>query len=130
MNFLYLIIEIVGVLVFLGIAFLLSKDKKHINWLSVGILFAINVLFAWFFLMFPIGQKAVEVAVGGFAALVNAAMEGITFTFGDGLISVSAYVDNGAKTFVFFAAALLPVLVIVPLFDILTYIGVLPFIIK
>lgn len=130
MNYVYLITEIVGLLIFLGIAVLLSKDRKNIKWISIGILCALNVFLAWFFLMVPVGQAGVDAAAQGFSTLVDAAMEGVIFAFGDSLTSTSALVQDGVSSMVFFASALLPVIVIVPLFDILTYIGVLPFIIK
>lgn len=91
---------------------------------------AFNIFFAWFFLTVPAGQAGIKAAVDGFAALVDSAMEGVTFAFSDALISTSSFVQANVKSAVFFASALMPILVIVPLFDILTYIGVLPFIIK
>ena len=130
MEITYLIVNIVGVLVFLGIAFALSKKKKDIPWISVGILFALNVVLAWFLLSVPAGQAGVRAATDAFAALVNSAMEGVTFAFSDSLISTSAFVEDGLTSAVFFASALLPIIVIVPMFDILSYLGVLPWIIR
>lgn len=125
-----LIINIVGIFLFIGVAFLFSKDKKNINWLSIGILLVINVFLAWFFLSNSIGQAAVRAATDGFAQLITAANKGTEFAFGDSFISTSEFVKNGVSSMVFFASALLPVIVIVPLFDILTYCGILPFLIK
>lgn len=78
----------------------------------------------------PAGQAAVKGATDAFAAMVNAAMEGVTFAFSDSLISTSSFVQEGLASAVFFASALLPIIVIVPFFDILTYIGLLPWIIR
>lgn len=126
MEITYLIVNIVGILVFMGIAFAFSKKKKNIPWITVGVLFAINILLAWFLLSVPAGQAGVMAATDAFAAMVNAAMEGVTFAFSDSLISTSSFVQDGLQSAVFFASALLPIIVIVPFFDILTYIGVLP----
>ena len=123
-NIFYIGAEILGILIFLGICFAMSKKKKDIPWLSVGILVALNIAIALFFLNTPIGQSAVTAASDGFSLLISGAQEGIAFAFGT---SLTNYADNSA---VFFASALLPVLVIVPLFDILTYFGILPWIIK
>lgn len=128
MNIFYLFLEILGILVFTGFAFLISKKKKDIQWLGIGILFTINVFFAWFFLTVPAGRMAIQVTVDGFASLVSTANEGVSFVFGDALTSTSEQIKNGVTTLVFFSSALLPIIVIVPLFDILTYIKVLPFI--
>lgn len=130
MNPLCLIANIAGILIFLLTAFLFSKNKKQINWLSVGILLVINIFFAWFFLSNSIGQAAIRAATDGFASLIEAANEGTKFAFNDSLISTSSFVNDGISSMVFFASALLPVIVVVPLFDILTYIGFLPFVIK
>ncbi|MDO5329712.1 MAG: nucleoside transporter C-terminal domain-containing protein [Coriobacteriia bacterium] len=130
-----LVFNIVGIAVFLGIAFVLSKKKKKIPWISVGLIIALNLILSWFFLTIPAGQAAIQAATDGFTALVNASYDGVRFAFGDAFNSIPGLQDalNGAenvKAFVFFASALLPVIVIVPLFDILTYFGILPFIIK
>lgn len=127
-NALYFGLNIFGIVVFVGISFLISKRKKDVNWLSIGILLALNVVLAWFFLRVPIGQEIIKAAVNFFASLVTAASEGVAFAFGDALTSTSEQIKTGVQTSVFFASALLPIIVIVPLFDILTYIGLLPII--
>lgn len=90
----------------------------------------LNVALAWFLLRVPIGQEIVKGAVAVFASIVEAASEGVAFAFGDALTSTSEQINTGVQTAVFFSSALLPIIVIVPFFDILTYIGVLPFITK
>ena len=125
MNFFYLAINIIGILVFLAIAWFFSEDRKAINWRSVGIVMAIQVALAAFFIYSPIGRNAVEAAANGFVWLLDAAFEGIKFALPD-------WLNNGTKGFQpnFVTNALLPVLLVVPLFDILTYIGFLPWVIK
>ena len=49
----FLLINIIGLLVFLGIAVLFSRDRKHIQWKSILILVLLNVFLAWFFCIFP-----------------------------------------------------------------------------
>ncbi|WP_289000873.1 nucleoside transporter C-terminal domain-containing protein [uncultured Megasphaera sp.] len=70
---------------------------------------------------FPIGREIVSGAAAAFVWLINVAYEGIAFAFPDWV---------RVKQMNFFTSALLPIIMIVPLFDILTYIGVLPFVIK
>ncbi|MBU2703557.1 CNT family concentrative nucleoside transporter/purine nucleoside transport protein [Sporomusaceae bacterium BoRhaA] len=117
----YLLINIFGVLVFLGIAFLFSKKKKEINWRSVGTLIVINFVLAWFLTQFPIGREIVQAAASGFTWLADVAYIGIAF-------ALPSWVHVQNMDFV--TSALLPILLVVPMFDILTYIGVLPWIIK
>lgn len=117
----YLIVNIIGILVFLGIALLFSKDRKNINWKSVIVVLAINLVLAWIFTSFTWGRDAVKAAADGFNWLVQVSYTGISF-------ALASWVNIKQMDFV--TSSLLPILMIVPLFDILTYIGVLPWIIK
>lgn len=84
---------------------------------------ALEILLAWFFTQFKAGQIAVQAAADGFNWLVSVATQGIAFALPEWLTS-----NNGGPNFV--TSALLPILLVVPLFDILTYIGLLPWLIK
>ncbi|WP_172188483.1 NupC/NupG family nucleoside CNT transporter [Lentilactobacillus kribbianus] len=117
----YLIVNIIGILVFLGIAVLFSKDRKNIKWKSVIVVLAINLVLAWIFTSFTWGRDAVKAAADGFNWLVQVSYTGISF-------ALASWVN--VKQMDFVTSSLLPILMIVPLFDILTYIGVLPWIIK
>lgn len=117
----YLVVNILGLFVFLGIAFLFSKNKKNIQWRSIAIMIVLNLFLAWFLTSFDIGRAIVSGAADGFNWLVQVAYVGIEF-------ALPSWVH--VKSMDFVTSALLPILLIVPLFDILTYIGVLPFIIK
>lgn len=117
----YLAINIIGLIVFLAIGWLFSKDRKAINWRAVLTMTALNLVMAWFLTSFPIGRTIVKGADAGFDALVQVSYQGIAFAI-PSMVKV--------KSMDFFVSVLLPILMIVPLFDILTYIGVLPWIIK
>ena len=117
----YLAINIIGLIVFLAIGWLFSKDRKAINWRAVLTMTALNLVMAWFLTSFPIGLTIVKGAAAGFDALVQVSYQGIAFAI-PSMVNV--------KSMDFFVSVLLPILMIVPLFDILTYIGVLPWIIK
>ncbi|MBQ1889377.1 purine nucleoside transport protein [Selenomonas ruminantium] len=117
----YFIINLLGVVVFLAIGVLLSKKRKEIQWRCVGALLLLNVFIAWFLTTFPIGRDIVSGAAAGFVWLVSVAYDGIAFAFPDWV---------HVEQMNFFTSALLPILLVVPLFDILTYIGILPFVIR
>lgn len=117
----YLIINILGIAVFLIIAVLFSKKRREIAWRSVGVLLALNVVLAWFLTSFSVGRELVLWAAAGFTWLVHVAYEGIAFAFPDWV---------HVEQMNFFTFVLLPILFVVPLFDILTYLGILPFVIK
>lgn len=122
----YLALNVLGIVVFVGIGWLFSHDKKHIQWLSVAIMMALNIFIAWFLTSFSVGRSIVQGAATGFNELVKVAYKGINFAFANwvGPEGIHPAPVN------FIASALLPILLVVPMFDILTYIGVLPWIIK
>ncbi|MTV82664.1 NupC/NupG family nucleoside CNT transporter [Secundilactobacillus folii] len=123
----YVAINILGLFVFVLIGYLFSKKRRDINWRSVSIMIAINLILAWFFTSFSAGRAVVKAAAEGFNWLVQVAYQGIVFALPNW---VTPQFGGTAKSMNFVTSALLPVLMIVPLFDILTYIGVLPWIIK
>ena len=117
----YLAINILGIIVFLAIGFLFSKNKKAINWKAIAIMVVLNLALAWFLTGSAAGRAGVKAAADGFAWIVDISSTGTIFALG-------GWYD--AKNLNFICSALMPILMIVPMFDILTYIGVLPWIIK
>lgn len=119
----FLIVNIIAIPILIGIAYLFSMDKKAIDWRSVLTIVGLMLVLAWFFNKFTIGQDIIKGAASGFAWLIAVANQGIAFALPDWLTA-----NHGGPNFV--TSALLPILLVVPMFDILTYIGVLPWIIK
>ncbi len=78
-------------------------------------------MLAWFLTLFQIGRDMITAAASGFTELIHISYVGIAFVFPDWV---------NVPQMNFFAAGLLPILFVVPLFDILTYFGILPFIIR
>lgn len=121
MMTIYLLINILGVFLFVGIACLFSKDRKNIHWRSIVVLVLLNIFLAWFLTSFSAGRFAIEKVADGFNWLIETSFSGIGFAFSS-MVNV--------KNMDVVVSALMPILLVVPLFDILTYIGILPFIIK
>lgn len=117
----YLAINVLGIVIFLAIGVLFSKKRKDIQWRSIGTLLVINVFLAWFLTSFSVGCDIITAAAIGFNSLISVAYEGIAFAFPDWV---------NVPQMNFFTAALLPILLVVPMFDILTYIGILPWFIR
>ncbi len=67
----FLLINIIGLIVFLGIAVLFSRSRKLSNGNQLGILVVLNLFLAWFFTYFDWGQKAVRGAANGIAWVVQ-----------------------------------------------------------
>ena len=121
-----LAVNILGVVVFLAAGWLFSHNRKGIHWQSVGILTALNLVIAWVLTSFPWGRAAVQGAAAGFNELVSVAWKGINFALANWVGAEG--VDPAPVNFI--VSALLPILLVVPVFDILTYIGLLPWVIK
>lgn len=118
----YLIVNIIGLLVFLLIGWLFSKDRKKIDWPAIAIMVALNLLMAFFLVKVPWGRDIVKGLASGFSTLIEVAYQGIAFCI-PSMVHLHGSMD-------FFVSVLLPILLIVPLFDTLTYIGFLPWVIK
>lgn len=118
-----LLVNIIGIFVFLGIAYVFSNNKKAIDWRAVITIVGLEVVLAWFFMKFSLGRDVVIGAANGFNWLMKVANEGIAFAVPDWLQPTT-----GSPNFV--TSVLLPILLVVPLFDILTYLGILPWIVK
>lgn len=61
----FLLINIIGLIVFLGIAVLFSRARKDIQWKSIIILVVLNLFLAWFFIYFPWGKSGIKAAANG-----------------------------------------------------------------
>ncbi len=120
-KFIYVAINALAIIIFLALAVLLSKDRKKINKQTVGALLALNIFIGWFLTSFSIGREIIVKVAAAFTAVVGIAYEGVGF-------ALPNWVNVPQMNFI--TAVLLPLLMIVPLFDILTYVGIMPFIIK
>ncbi|WP_214796507.1 MULTISPECIES: nucleoside transporter C-terminal domain-containing protein [unclassified Exiguobacterium] len=113
---------ILGIVAFLGLAFLLSNDKKNINFKAVGVMLGLQVATTLFLLKTSIGMKVIEAVAGAIAKAMSYGMDGVNFVVGG-----FAFVEGGS---VFFINVLLIIVFTSTLLSILTYIGVLPLLIK
>ena len=120
---LFLVINILGIFIFLAIGVLFSKRRKEIKWSSVKILLLLNIAMAWFLIYFPLGRELLTGAAAVIVWLLDVSYEGIGFVFSD-------WVKPAGGQMNFFTGVLLPILLVVPLFDLLTYFGILPAVIR
>ncbi|KRM95658.1 NupC/NupG family nucleoside CNT transporter [Loigolactobacillus rennini] len=119
MNFVFLLTGLA--LVFL-IGWLISSDRKHIRFASIGRLFVLQLIISFICLNTSGGIKALKGISGFFNWLMQQAAGGVDFVFGGLMIK-----PGGS---VFFLNVLMPIVFISALVGILNYIKVLPFIIK
>ena len=118
-----ILIGIAGILVILGLAFLLSTDRRAIRPRVVGAAFALQAAIAVLVLYVPLGKAALSGASGGVAALLGYAKAGVDFLFGP--LASPAIGGNS------FAIAALPVIIFfASLVSILYYLGVMQLVVR
>ena len=109
------IFALIGVFVFVGLGYLMSIDKKNINWKSVGIAFVGQFVLALLLIKTPLWE-AVSVMSNAVSWLIAQSGEGINFVFG-GLVPEGGYV--------MFINALLPIVFISALMGLMFHFGIL-----
>ena len=73
---------IIGIVIILGISYLMSNNKKRINLKTVGVGFGLQVLLAIFVLKIPIGVKFFNFLSRVINKILEASTEGTNFVFG------------------------------------------------
>ena len=117
-----ILINLLGIVAILGLAFLLSTGKRRIRLRVVGPAFALQALLALLILGTPWGRAAIQGMASGVSALLSYADRGTEFLFG-------ASADNPlADTF---ALGALPVIIFfASLVSILYYLGIMQQIVR
>lgn len=109
------IFAVLGMVLCVGVVWALSKNKKEINWKSVGCAFLGQIILAFVMIKTPL-WKVIELLSNGVTWVLNQATEGINFVFG-GLVPTGG--------FVFFINSLLPIVFISALIGVLFHFGIL-----
>ena len=123
------LISLLGIVVVLGIAYLLSNNRKAINFLTVFGALAIQVSLGAFILYVPIGRDALLAVANGVSKVISYGNEGIKFLFG-ALAGDKVFEVFGGEGFIF-AVRVLPVIVFFSaLISLLYYIGIMQWVIK
>ncbi|WP_088068867.1 NupC/NupG family nucleoside CNT transporter [Gottfriedia luciferensis] len=113
------IIAIIGIILLLAICWIMSNDKKNINYKAVAIMLIVQLLLAWFMLNTAIGKTILQKIISFFNKVLSFGNEGIAFVFGD--LSTKGY---------FWINVLMMIIFISSLLSILTYTRILPLAIK
>ena len=123
------LISLLGIVVLLGIAYLLSNNRKAINFRTVFGALAIQVSLGAFILYVPIGRDALLAVANGVSKVISYGNEGIKFLFG-ALAGDKVFEVFGGEGFIF-AVRVLPVIVFFSaLISLLYYIGIMQWVIK
>ncbi len=121
--------SLLGIVILLGIAFLLSNNKRAINFRTVFGALALQIGIAALILYVPVGRNALGAMAEGVAKVISYGNEGVAFLFG-GLVSDKMFEVFGGGGFIF-AFKVLPIIVFFSaLISLLYYIGVMQWVIK
>ncbi len=112
--------SLVGILLILAMAFLLSTGKRRIRPRVVGAAFALQALMAFLVLGTTWGRSVIEGMSNGVAALLSYANEGTAFLFGADNPLANTFALGALPVIVFFAA----------LVSILYYLGIMQRIVR
>ncbi|RLV61289.1 NupC/NupG family nucleoside CNT transporter [Parashewanella curva] len=117
-----ILMSLVGIAVLIGIAFLLSNNKKAINYRTVGGALAIQAAFGGFVLYVPVGKDILKAVSDGVSSVISYSKDGIGFLFGD--------LANFKVGFIF-AINVLPVIIFFSsLIAVLYYLGIMQWVIR
>ncbi|HLS10118.1 NupC/NupG family nucleoside CNT transporter [Lentibacillus sp.] len=117
-----ILLGILAIIVVLGLAYLMSNDKKKINYKGIGIMLLAQLIISWFMLYTEIGRTVLNGISAGFNKLIEFGTEGVNFVVGGILV------EEGGS--VFFFNVLLLIIFFATLLSVLTYLRILPPIIK
>jgi CNT family concentrative nucleoside transporter len=117
------LISFIGLLSMLGFAYLLSTDRKQINWRTVGSGLALQLALGLLILKTGVGKTFFEYGRQAFERFLAFTNEGSSFIFG----SLS---DVNEVGFVFFTMVLPTILFMSAVMSVLYHLGVMQFVIK
>lgn len=109
---------IIGIVLFLAIAFLMSNNKKRINLKTVGVGLLLQILLAFFILKVPVGVKIFSLVAKVINKILDASMEGALFTFG-------WLCDDFSNHFIYALMLIATMIFIMALVNILYYYGIM-----
>ena len=111
---------ILGIVFIFLLAFLLSNNKKKINWRTVIIGFVIQFGFALIALKWSVGKYVLSKISLGVQSVIDYANEGISFLFGSLTKDASIFAVNVLGVIIFVSAVV----------SVLYYLGIMQFVIK
>lgn len=121
--------SLLGIVVLLAIAFVLSSNKKAINYRTVFGALGLQIGLGALVLYVPIGRQALQALADGVNNVIGYGFEGIKFVFG-GLASDKIFEVMGGDGFIFAVRVLPSIVFFSALISLLYYIGVMQVLIK
>ncbi len=128
----YNLISFVGILLLMGVAWLLSTNRKIVNWRVVGWGVGLQLLFALFIFYLPVGTKIFLVLNDVVIKVLDSATAGTKFLFGRLALPPGTASESGETSLGFFLAfqALPTVVFFASLVGMLYFLGVMQWLIR
>jgi CNT family concentrative nucleoside transporter len=117
------VISLVGLFTMVGIAYLLSADRKKINWKTIIAGILLQLFFGLIIIKTPIGHTIFGAAKDFFQAILDFTNAGSEFVFGK-------LVDYKSMGFIFATMVLPTIIFFSALMSILYHLGIMQFVIK
>lgn len=118
------IINLFGILVVLGVMYILSKDRKSVKGKIILKAMIVQFIIAFLLVKFPLGKLVVSKVSGVVTEVLNYGINGITFVFG------SLGFASAPTGFIFATQVLGNIVFLSSLVGALYYLGILGFIVK
>lgn len=118
-----IILNLLGIALVIGIAYAVSYDRKKINWKMIGKALLAQFILAVIVIKVPAGVWVIEEISNLVTAIVGFGKAGLEFVFG-------SFMDIPKTGFVFIIHVLSNIIFIGALVSVLTYLGILGFVIK
>ena len=128
----YNLVSLVGIFVLLGVAWILSADRRNMNWRVIGWGVALQLLVAVFIFVVPAGARVFLVVNDVVVKVLESAGEGAFFVFGRLALGPGQVSEDGAESLGFILAfqAFPTIIFFSALIAILYYIRLMPLVIK
>ncbi|MFC0523343.1 NupC/NupG family nucleoside CNT transporter [Pontibacillus salicampi] len=118
---------LLAIVLVLGIAFLMSNDRKNINYVGIGVMLVFQLATTAFFFNTTIGKTIITAISAGFNKLIEFGKGGVGFVLGN---VATKTMEDGSPASVFFFDVLLIIIFFATILSVLTYLRILPLIIK
>lgn len=128
----YNFVSFAGIFILIGFAWVLSADKKNMNWRVIGWGIGLQILIAIFIFVIPAGSKLFLVVNDVVVKVLDSASAGAKFVFGRLALSPGQVSETGEESLGFILAfqAFPTIIFFSALIAILYYIGIMPLIIR
>lgn len=121
---------LLGIILILGVAYLMSNNRKAINFRTVGLGLLMQFVLALFILKTPIGQGAFAFVGGMITKIIDFSQAGGSFVFGP-LVDIPAVNKAfGAGGFIFFFKIIPTILFVAVLVNIGYYLGIIQWVVQ